>query len=135
MAKENFVHVCLVIFSLYIVSACSTEEKEPPNRYFFEEHLVGNLHLGSNESQFNQKFGSAICRPYPHVNSPYSHRSHSRCNPSPKKPMAISISIPGSGTVPVTHYEAEFFYERMESMMFQFFSRDYGAPGIRLNHN
>ena len=40
--------------------------------------------------------------------------------------MAISISIPGSGTVPVTHYEAEFFYERMESIIFQFFRRDYG---------
>jgi len=121
-----FVDVCLIIFVLFSVSTCSTEEKELPNRQFFEEHFLENLPLGSNESQFNEKFESAICRPYPHVNSPYSHWSHSKCNPSPKKPLAISISIPGSGTVPVTHYEAEFFYERMESMLFQFFRRDYG---------
>jgi hypothetical protein len=126
MAKEYFVHVYLLIFTLYIVVACSTEEKELPNRQFFEEHFLGNLNLGSNESQFNKKFGSVICRPYPYVNSPHSHWSHSKCNPSPKKPLAISITIPVSGTVPVTHYEAEFFYERMESMLFQFFRRDYG---------
>lgn len=120
------IDVCLVIFALFSVSACSTEEKEPPNRQFFEEHFLRRLPLGSNETQFNEKFGAAICRPYPHVNSPYSHRSHSKCNPSPKKTMAITISIPGSGTVPVTHYEAEFFYGRMESIIFQFFRRDYG---------
>jgi hypothetical protein len=121
-----FVDVCLIIFVLFSVSTCSSGEKELPKRQFFEAHFLDNLPLGSNESQFNEKFESAICRQYPHVNSPYSHWSHSKCNPSPNKPVTILISIPGSGTISLAHYEAEFFYERMESMLFQFFRRDYG---------
>ena len=120
-----FVDTCFIIFVLFFVFACSTEEKEPPNRQFFENHFLGNLHLGSTKSQFKEKFGSATCRQYPHVSSPYSHWSHSKCNPNPNKPVAIHISIPGSGTVPVTHYEAEFFYQKMESMIFQFIRKDY----------
>jgi hypothetical protein len=130
-----FVDVCLILFVLFSVSTCSTEEKELPNRQFFEAHFLENLPLGSNESQFTEKFESAICRQSPHVNSPYSHWSHSKCSPSPNRPVAYLLSMPGSGTVSLAHYEAEFFYERMESMLFQFFRRDYdrvfkGLEGI-----
>jgi hypothetical protein len=123
--SKYFVKACFIIFALFFVSACSTEEKEPPSRQFFEEHFLGNLHLGSNETQFKEKFGSAICRQFPHVNSPYSHWSHSKCNPNPNKAAAVHISIPGAGKVSVTHYEAEFFYKRMESMIYQFIRKDY----------
>ncbi len=133
--SKCFIYVCLVILSFFMVFACSKEEKEPPNRQFFEKHFLGSLHLGSNESQFIEKFGSAICRQYPQVSSPYSHWSHSKCNPSPNKSVTNDILVPDSGKIRVTHYEAEFFYEKMESMIFQFFRKDYrrvynGLEGI-----
>jgi len=123
--SKYLVYACFVIFALFMVFACSKEQKEPPNRQFFEEYFLDSLHLGSNESQFIEKFGSAMCRQYPHVNSPYSHWSHSKCNPIPNKPVTNDISVPGSGKILVTHYEAEFFYEKMESMIYQFFRKDY----------
>jgi hypothetical protein len=113
------------MFALFIMCACSTEYKEPPDRKFFEKHLMEGLHLGSNESRFKEIFGSSTCRRVPHANSPYSHQSYSTCKLDPNKPAAINISIPPSGTIQVVHYEAEFFYDRLESIIFQFFSKDY----------
>lgn len=86
---------------------------------------MNGLNLGSSESLFKETFKSTICRQSPRVNSPYSHWSHSKCMLDPMKRDTISISIPGSGPVTVVQYEAEFFYERLESTVFQFLKKDF----------
>lgn len=122
---REILYFSYIIFALFLVFACSAKEAEPPSRQFFEEHFLSSLQLGSNETQFTEKFESAICVPIPYVNSPYSHWSYSKCSPRPDKPTANYIKIPGTDPVEVAHYEAEFFYEKLESMMFQFFKKDY----------
>jgi hypothetical protein len=84
-----------------------------------------SLPLRSSESRFSEKFRPSTCRRIPNVNSPYSHWSYSKCTRDPNKPAAIYISIPVSEKTPVVHYEAEFFYNRLESIMLQFFKKDY----------
>ena len=116
-----------MLFVIFFIIACSTEHKEHPNREFLEKQLMKGLHLGSKESDFKEKFRSSMCRRVPHVNSPYSHSSYSTCKPDPIKPAAINISIPPSGTTTVVHYEAEFFYDSLESITFQFFNKDYSS--------
>ena len=125
--SKFFIEPCIIIFTIFFFSACSTENKEPPNREFFEKHLMGGLHLGSNESRFKEKIRSSTCRRVPHVNSPYSHWSYSTCKLDPNRPAAINISIPPSSTITVVHYEAEFFNDGLESIIFQFFRKDYSS--------
>ena len=92
---------------------------------FLKRICWGGIKFGSNELKFSKKFTSASCREIPHVNSPYSHWSYSKCRQAPIELNETYLSIPGSDAVTVTHYEAEFFYERLESITFQFFRDEY----------
>jgi hypothetical protein len=122
---KRLIKTSLLFFAYFFILACSAEERELPGRQLFEEHFLKGLQLGSSESLFKETFESAICRQSPPVKSPYSHWSHSKCMLDPMKRDTISISIPGSGPVTVVQYEAEFFYERLESTVFQFLKKDF----------
>jgi len=103
--------MCLVLLASSIMPGCTSGDREPPARAFFEEYFIGGLLLESNEQAFKAIFRSAVCKAGGRAYGKLGHKIYRVCKPyhGAYRREKMTISFPEADPWEITHYEAVFF--------------------------